>query len=330
MSPKRLHVQPQSAAAYHAVDANFTQTCPPVQAMLPIPRLCRSWCRRAARPRASAPTPCSAATAWAHAAPVSAGISQLAARAGLLELPLAVRCMSAPANRHRTADSPSLCPCPVQPPRTAAPPSACRAPASGRRLARPPPLRRPSRRPLPRLPSIRWRCAAKALWATASAQTPPSAAPCGERLNDDSAVFFVKAACWRPQGPVSSRLLLRRAGQLASWAHCLAQGSVGSGLLLRHCWSTCPMGPLFPKPTSSVSCLPLCRGFCGTGYAWCSSDKNYCMGGPCKDYSDRPIAQVGVQGGRGERQARQRAAKTWQSVPVTPPLPALLAQAGRE
>lgn len=133
------------------------------------------------------------------------------------------------------------------------------------------------------------------------------------------------------QGPVTSELLLRH-----SWSTCPldpllgAQGSVGSGLLLRHCLSTCPQGPRFPQPTSCVSLPPLCRGFCGTGYAWCSSDKNYCMGGPCKDYSDRPIAQVGVQRGRGERHATPSAAKPWHLVPMPPPLPALPAHAGRQ
>jgi hypothetical protein len=28
-----------------------------------------------------------------------------------------------------------------------------------------------------------------------------------------------------------------------------------------------------------------------------SADKGYCMGGPCRDYSDRPIAQVGGKPG---------------------------------
>ena len=57
-------------------------------------------------------------------------------------------------------------------------------------------------------------------------------------------------------------------------------------------------------PPNQPTARPPRRGFCGTGYSWCSADKGYCMGGPCKDYSDRPIAQVGQlpgcgAGGRG-------------------------------
>ena len=33
-------------------------------------------------------------------------------------------------------------------------------------------------------------------------------------------------------------------------------------------------------------------GHCGLGFWYCSSDRGYCMGGPCEDYTDRPISQV--------------------------------------
>lgn len=33
-------------------------------------------------------------------------------------------------------------------------------------------------------------------------------------------------------------------------------------------------------------------GHCGSDYFYCSSDKGFCQGGPCKDYSGQAVAQA--------------------------------------
>lgn len=178
------------------------------------------------------------------------------------------------------------CPAPIvlQLPPSVLRPCAFLDPASGRHLGSRRRRRHPCRRHPRRLPSIPWRCAGRARLATAPAQTPRCAAPSGERCYSRFIQQFIH------QGSCSSKVASMGLRMLWLWLSNSCLGKFAAWPPLQCCL---PLTPLLPSLTPPFPDFPLCRGFCGTGYAWCSSDKNYCMGGPCKDYSDRPIAQVG-------------------------------------